>query len=264
MSEAAPEAALEDAPEDAPEVPSEPLSVRLARLPLQLNMREDISLRVSVREEQGKGPVGRLRRATMLPGVLYGHQQEALSFKIDTRALERAMSGGGQNAVFLVEFEGADREVERAVVREIQYHKVRGDVLHVDLLRIDPEEMLRISVPLVARGSAAGVLAGGALQQSLATIELECVASELPSSLEIDVTELEVGDSVHVRDLLDKESRILTEADRTVLTVLHPRLIEEDVVEEEAVEGEGVEGEEAEGEGEEVEGAEPDSDEASE
>ena len=228
-------------------------------VPLVVQMREEIPLRVAARPEQGKGPVGRLRReAGMLPGVLYGHKQVPLPFKLEDRMLQHALRRGGQNAVFMVEVEGSDEPVQRAVVREIQYHKVRGDVLHVDLLRIDPEEQLRVSVPLVTRGTALGVREGGALQQSLAEVELLCLASELPSRLEIDVSDLIVGDSVHVSDLVERESRILTDADRVIVSVLAPRLATEDEeAEEEEVEGEAEEGEEgaeeapaSEGEGE--------------
>ena len=234
----------------------------VSTLELQLHMREEIQLQVAPRQEQGKGPVGRLRREQgMLPGVLYGHKQPPLSFKVEERALERLLSKGSQNAVFLVEVEGEDREPQRAVVRAIQYHKVLGSILHLDLIRIDPEERLRVSIPLIVQGIPAGVRAGGALQQSLSTIELECLASELPSSLELDVSPLNVGDNIHVRDLLDKESRILTDSERTIVTVLAPRLAEEDDVaavdeEGEIAEGEGAEGEIAEGEGAEGEGEE--------
>lgn len=233
------------------EGPPEEVSSGPKTIALQLRMREEILLRLLPRDEQGKGPVGRLRREMgMLPGVLYGHQQEPLSFKVEALLLERLLSKGGQNATFMVEIEGAEQEVWRAVVREIQYHKVRGDILHVDLLRIDPQEKLRVSVPLIAQGIPAGVRAGGALQQSLADIEVECVASELPSGIEINVSPLEVGDSVHVRDLLEQENRILTDPERTVCTVLAPRLIEEAAEGEEVVEGEEAAegGEAAEGE----------------
>jgi len=222
----------------------------VSMLELQLHMREEISLQVAPRQEQGKGPVGRLRREQgMLPGVLYGHKQPPLSFKVEARALERLLSKGSQNAIFLVEVEGEDQEPQRAVVRAIQYHKVQGNILHLDLIRIDPEERLWVSIPLIVQGIPAGVRAGGALQQSLSTIELECLASELPSSLELDVSLLNVGDNVHVRDLLDKESRILTDSERTIVTVLAPRLAEEvtAVDEGEADEGEVGEGEVDEG-----------------
>ena len=208
---------------------------------------------VQTRAEQGKEQVGRLRRIEgMLPGVLYGHKQKPLLFKAETLSLERALSKGGSNAIFMVQF--ADEVPQRAIVREIQYHKVRGEILHVDLLRIDPEERLRVSVPIISQGTPEGVRAGGGLQQSLQAVDIECVVAEMPSSIEVDITNLQVGDSVQVRDLLGREDRIVSDPDRTIFTVLAPRVVEEVVPEEEeeAVE----EGEAEDGEGEETEGGE--------
>jgi large subunit ribosomal protein L25 len=203
--------------------------VFMASISVQLEIfkREEFALQVQPRDEKGKGPVGRLRRLTgMLPGVIYGHTQDPFCFKAEARTLERVLGQGGQNAVFLVEVAGRAQGAERAVVREIQYHKVRGDIMHVDLLRVDPEEKLRISVPIVTKGVPAGVrTGGGALQQTLTLVERECVASELPSRLEIDIADLEVGQSIHVRDLLGQEGRIITDAGVTIVSVLAPRLV---------------------------------------
>jgi large subunit ribosomal protein L25 len=194
---------------------------------LEIFKREEIALQVQSREEKGKGPVGRLRRLTgMLPGVIYGHTQDPFCFKAEVRTLERVLGQGGQNAVFLVDVAGRNQAPERAVVREIQYHKVRGDIMHVDLLRVDPEERLRVNVPIVTKGVPAGVrTGGGALQQTLTLVEMECVASELPSRLEIDITDLEVGQSIHVRDLLSQEGRITADPGVTIVSVLSPRLV---------------------------------------
>lgn len=219
----------------------------MASISVQLEIfnREEIALQVQPREEKGKGPVGRLRRLTgMLPGVIYGHTQEPYCFKAEVRTLERALGQGGQNAVFLVDVAGRGQAPERAVVREIQYHKVRGDIMHVDLLRIDPEERLRINVPIVTKGVPAGVrTGGGALQQTLTLVEMECVASELPSRLEIDITDLEVGQSIHVRDLLSQEGRIITDPGVTIVSVLAPRLVVATTAETEEVVPEGQAGE---------------------
>ena len=216
---------------------------------VRLTMREEIRLTISPRPELGKGPVGRLRREqAQLPGVLYGHNQAPTSFKVVARAMRRLLSKGAQNAIFLVEQEGSDGEPQRAIVRAVQYHKVRGEALHIDLLRIDSDEILTVSVPLLTQGIPQGVREGGALQQSMAAVDMECIASELPSSLEIDVSDLEVGESVHVSDLLEQESRIVTDPHRSVCTVLAPRIVEEEVVEEEEAvleEGEVAEGDEA-------------------
>lgn len=224
----------------------------MAEISVEIQMREEVIMPVQTRVEQGKEQVGRLRRKDgMLPGVLYGHKQKPLLFKADTLSLERALSKGGSNAIFMVQF--ADEVPQRAIVREIQYHKVRGEILHVDLLRIDPEERLRVSVPIIPRGTPEGVRAGGGLQQSLQAIDMECVVAEMPSSVDVDITNLEVGDSVQVKDLLEAEDRIVSDPDRTIFNVLAPRVVEEVVPEEE----EGVEEGEAEvGEGEETEDGE--------
>ena len=221
---------------------------------LQISQRDTIELTIEPRQERGKGPVGRLRREqAMLPGILYGHKQEPLAFKIVAHDLERALAGGGQNAIFVLNEKG-DGKSERAVVREIQYHKVRGDVMHVDFLRIDPDEELTIAVPMVTTGIPVGVrVAGGAVQHSLTSITMSCIASELPSRLSIDIDHLEIGDSIHVSDLLEVEPRIVTDPGVTIVSVLAPRLTIEE--EEEAAAAE--EAEEA-PEGEDEEGAEAD------
>ena len=224
---------------------------------LQISQRHTIELTIEPRQERGKGPVGRLRREqAMLPGILYGHRQEPLAFKIVAHDLERALSGGGQNSIFMLH-EKDDGKVERAVVREIQYHKVRGDVVHIDFLRIDPDEELTVAVPMMTTGTPVGVrVGGGAVQHSLTSIAMSCIASELPSQVSIDIDHLEIGDSIHVSDLLEAEPRIITDPGVTIVSVLAPRLTieeEEAAAAEEAEEGE--EPVEGEGEGEDGEGA---------
>ena len=220
---------------------------------LQISQRDTIELTIEPRQERGKGPVGRLRREqAMLPGILYGHKQEPLAFKIVAHDLERALFGGGQNSIFMLHEK--DGKVERAVVREIQYHKVRGDVMHIDFLRIDPDEELTVAVPMMTTGTPVGVrVGGGAVQHSLTSITMSCIASELPSQVSIDISDLEIGDSIHVSDLLEVEPRIATDAGVTIVSVLSPRLtIEEEeaaAAAEEAEEGEAIEGEGEEEEG---------------
>ena len=224
----------------------------MPQVPLQIQAREQVALKVQSRQEQGKGPVGQMRRLQgQLPGVIYGHNQPAESFKTDAHGLERILSKGGQNAIILIEHEEPDRDPEQALIRDIQYHKVRGDALHLDLLRIDPNETLRANVPILTEGEPEGVRnEGGALQQTLTSIEMECVVSEMPSAMVIDISSLVIGDSLHVSDLIDQEPRITTDPARTIVNILAPRLIteEEEAEEEEALEGEEEAGEGGEGE----------------
>ena len=221
----------------------------MPQVPLQIQAREQVALKVQARQEQGKGPVGHMRRLQgQLPGVIYGHNQPAESFKTDAHSLELILSKGGQNAIILIEHAEPDRAPEQALIRDIQYHKVRGDELHLDLLRIDPSETLRANVPILTEGEPEGVRnEGGALQQALTAIEMECVVSEMPSAMVIDISSLVIGDSLHVSDLVEQEPRITTDPDRTIVNILAPRLITEEE-EAEEIEGEEVEGEEVEGE----------------
>ena len=223
--------------------------------------RDEIKLDIEERSERGKGPVGRLRRdGGMLPGIVYGRHREPVPFKVETLSLERALSKGGQNAVFLLQMSG-NGSADQAVVREIQYHKVTGDILHVDMLRIDPEEHLRVEVPISTVGIPVGVhVGGGAVQHSLQRLEMVCLASELPSRVEIDIAELDIGSSIHVSDLLEQDSRITTDPSTTIVSVLSPRLtVDEEPVEEEGEE-ELLEDEAPEdGESEQTDGGEDDS-----
>jgi large subunit ribosomal protein L25 len=212
---------------------------------MQIYRRDEIELDIEKRTESGKGPVGRLRReAGKLPGIVYGHNQDPVPFKVETLSLERALSKGGQNAVFLLQMSG-NGTGGQAVVREIQYHKVTGDILHVDMLRIDPEEHLRVEVPISTLGVPVGVhVGGGAVQHSLQRLEMVCLASELPSRVEIDISEFDIGGIIHVSDLLEQDSRITTDPAITIVSVLSPRLTideEQPVEDEEPLEGEALE-----------------------
>ena len=202
----------------------------MPQVPLKIHARELVSLKVAPREEQGKGPVGQMRRVHgQLPGVIYGHKQDVECIKTDAHSLERILSKGGQNAIILIEHEESSKESEQALIREIQYHKVSGDAMHLDLLRIDPTETLRANVPIITVGVPEGVRTeGGSLQQALTALEMECVVSEMPSAVEIDITSLQIGDSVHVSDLIEQEPRITSEGVRTIANVLVPRLIADD------------------------------------
>ena len=213
----------------------------MPQVPLKIHARQQVSLKVQPREEKGKGPVGQMRRLQgQLPGIIYGHKQAAESFKTDAHALEGILGKGGQNAIIVIEHEESDKESEQALIRDIQYHKVRGDAMHLDLLRIDPSETLRANVPIVTVGVPEGVRTeGGSLQQTLTSLEMECVVSEMPSSIEIDITSLVIGDSLHVSDLMEQEPRITSDPVRTIINVLMPRLVAEEDAD---VEGDGIEG----------------------
>jgi len=210
---------------------------------LRLHPREQISLNIQSRQERGKGAIHRLRQTGLTPGIIYGHKQPPFAFKTEARVLERIFKKAGQSVLFAIQLDEQAHSTEQAIVRDVQYHKINGNVTHLDLLRIDPQEKLVVSIPVQTVGVPVGVrLGGGALQHAVNALELECVISEMPSSLEIDITRLEIGDSVHVADLLGQEPRIVTDPGVAIVNVLAPRLtIEEEIEQAAAKEGEGEE-----------------------
>ncbi len=207
---------------------------------LRLLTRDEISVRIQPRTARGKGPMGRLRREQgLIPGILYGHDQEPYAFQTEARALERIFARNGQSLLFLVETEGGAAPPAHAIVRQVQYHKVSGAVLHLDLLRIDPQETRVITVPVHTEGVPEGVrTGGGALQHAVNSLELQCVVSQMPAAIELDIRSLEIGDTVHVADLLAQEPRIVTDPGVAIVSVLAPRLtVEQEQAQAAAAEG---------------------------
>jgi large subunit ribosomal protein L25 len=210
----------------------------------------DNILAVEMREGTGKGHARKLRASGKVPAVIYGHGKDSLALSFDPDALEKILKTSEAGANTLIGLEGASVISGRTVlVKELQRDPVQGYVLHADLFEVDPEERISVSVPILVVGIPEGVsMGGGILDHALREVELYCLPSAIPDALEIDVSALELGDSLHVRDLVVAQGVDLrTHEDLPIVSVVLPRVEEEP----EPVEGEGVEGEEgAEGEGE--------------
>ncbi len=224
----------------------------MAEVALRLRTRDEIEITVRPRPERGKGAMRKMRREQgEVPGILYGHKQTPFAFQTEGRILERTFQRYGPSILFKVVHQEENTEPEHAIVREVQFHKVTGAVLHVDLLRIDPSETRIISVPIHTVGVPEGVrIGGGVLQHAANNLDMECVISQMPSSVEIDIRSLQIGDSVHVADLLAQDPRIVTDPTVTIVSLLTPRLTVDEELELEAQAEAEEEGEVAEGEAE--------------
>jgi large subunit ribosomal protein L25 len=206
------------------------------------------------RTSTGKGVARKLRAAGRIPGVLYGKGRESRPIALDPRALERVLhqSGAGMNTLIDLEMDGGQQVV---LVKELQRDPVHGLYLHADLYLVDLTQTIEVSVPLHFVGKAAGTEFGGILDHPLREIEVECLPRAIPDQIEVDVSPLDVGDSLHVRDLvLPPGVTVTTDLDLAVASVVLPAA--EEVVEaaeitaEVPVEGEGAPAAEAEGESE--------------
>ena len=200
-----------------------------------------LKLEVSLREATGKGAVRKLRAAGVIPAVFYGHGLESVPLQIDARPLERAIHGGA-NA--LIDLEGPKQVRKKPVlIKELQRDPATRRLLHCDLFAVDLEERLTVNVPIHYVGRARGVVEQGGVQEILMReLQVICMPLAIPGSIEIDVSELAIGDSLHVRDAsLPEGVEATADADTPVVHVVMPR-VEEEVKEEEEEEPEIAEG----------------------
>jgi large subunit ribosomal protein L25 len=197
-------------------------------------------LAVEVRETGGKGVARKLRVAGRIPAVLYGQGRDPLSLTLEPRVLEKLLKTEGHNAIFDLAGDGVGSRT--VLVKSVQRHPVRGELIHADFFEINAAETITVSVALHLVGTPVGVSQeGGIVDHQLREIELECLPSAIPESIDVDIAGLEIGEGLHVSDLVLPEGvELMTHAELAVVSVLAAR-IEEEVVP--VVEGE--EGEEA-------------------
>lgn len=213
---------------------------------------ESAKLTARARTTSGKGAARQLRRSGQLPAVVYGRRDETESLALDTHELSRLLSKI-HAATTVIDLEVDGGEPRPVLIREIQRHPYRPQLLHVDFFEIRADVKIRVQVPVHLVETPAGVEMGGMLQFLRHELEVECLPNEIPSGFEVDVSALEIGDSLHVSDVDAGGVDILEDETVTICTVVPPALEEEEEVEEELDEEVEVEGEEAEAAGDEPE-----------
>src|SRR5881296_4018835 len=185
-------------------------------------MAQTVSLSATVREETGKGAARQARFQKKVPAVIYGHGRPTQTLMVDALALEKALTGIEPEST-LIELTVDGKKV-KTLIREIQRHPLRPDIIHVDFYEIHATEKVKLKVPVHLVGSPDGVRnAGGVLDQVTREVEIEVLPENIPERVELDVTALKIGDSLHVRDLTIPNAKLLTEADLTIATVVPPR-----------------------------------------
>jgi len=185
-----------------------------------------IPLRGSRREALGKGGARKARAAGLIPGILYGHGETPVPLAIGAREFQVAMADAtGGNPIVSLTIGGQDFN---ALIRDAQYDPVTHQVTHLDFQHISLTERIEIEVPVHLTGLPVGVKdSGGILEQILRTVEVRCLPTAIPASIDIDVSHLNIGDSVHVRDLQAANAEILNDPDTTLATVVPPTVMEE-------------------------------------
>jgi large subunit ribosomal protein L25 len=204
---------------------------------------DDLTLTAEPRTETGSRPAGRLRRQGKVPAVVYGLDTETVNVTVPGRQLAHILAGeAGANALITLKLDGDEA---LTLARQIQRHPTRGDLVHVDFIRIRRDVAVEAEIPVHLEGEAAGVRDGGVVEQLLFTLSIEAKPADIPNALTVDISALEINDKILVEELRVPHGVALQhEADELVVQVIPPR-VEEEPEPEEAEEGELVEGEEA-------------------
>ncbi len=210
-------------------------------------MSTKVELAAVKRGETGKGAARKIRSAGRIPAVVYGRNLDAMSLTVDSHeALRLFQSISVENTIISLSIDG-EEEMD-ILVREVQSHPFRTELIHVDFYQIQRGVALEVDIPVVLMGTAEGVRTGdGIMDQTVHDIRVKCIPSLIPTSFEVDVTLLEVGDSLHVSDITIGEGiELITDVGQTICSVALPKVVEVEEPEEELEEGvELVEGEEA-------------------
>ncbi len=203
----------------------------------------DITLATEKRTDLGSRPSGRLRRQGKVPAVVYGLDTDTVSITVPARELQHILAGeSGANTLITLDVDG---ESVLTLARQIHRHPTKGELVHVDFIRISRDIAVSAEIPVHLVGEATGVRDGGLLEQLLFNLTVEAMPGNIPVSIEIDVTELAIGDQLRVEDMPLPEGVVThAESDFVIAQVAAPRVVTEA---EEGEEGEGVEGEAAEG-----------------
>lgn len=207
-----------------------------------------VALTAQWRKETGKGAARTLRRQDLIPAVFYGPEVDPVLLSLNYRDLDKLIrTGAGENVIIDLAIETGESTLShRAMLKEIQVDPVKQNILHVDLYEISMDKKIEVEVPITLIGTAMGVSEGGILQQVSRTLEISCLPDNIPDSFELDVSDLNIGDSLHVSDLkIPSDIEVLVEDELTIATVVPPTKVEEiePEVPEEEEEGEEVEAE---------------------
>jgi large subunit ribosomal protein L25 len=186
-------------------------------------MSKQVTFEVEKRGETGKGAARRLRAAGKVPGNVYGHGLDSVPVMADELEFQQLI---GRISVenTLIDLKVGKASPKPVLIREIQRHPYRSRILHVDFFEITAGEKIRVAVPIRLLGTPAGVRTGGILQVIRHELEIECLPRDIPQAFEVDVSEMEIGDSLHIDKLDTGDTAILEDESLTICTVVAPRV----------------------------------------
>ena len=198
-------------------------------------------LTAEIREGVGKEKAKKLRAKGLVPAIFYGPKSQTISLVIDSKELAKALqTEAGENVLIDLDIrKGAQSDRKVVMLKDIQIDPLQRKTLHTDFYEVTMDEMVIVEVPVHLMGKPEGTKMGGILEQVRRVIQIQCFPADIPKSIDIDVSPLKIGDSIHVQDIKVEKAKIISDTNFTIATVVPP-VVEEKVVE--AVAPEAVEG----------------------
>jgi large subunit ribosomal protein L25 len=198
-------------------------------------------LTAEIREGVGKEKAKKLRAKGLIPAIFYGPRSQTIPLVIDSKELAKVFqTEAGENVLIDLDIrKGAQSDRKVVMLKDIQIDSLQNITLHTDFFEVAMDEMVTVEVPVHLVGKPEGTKVGGILDQIRRVIQIQCFPGDIPKSIDIDVSPLKIGDSIHVQDIQVEKAKIISDTNFTIATVLPP-VVEEKVVE--AVAPEAAEG----------------------
>ncbi len=188
---------------------------------------ETLEIRVDARDKKRKRDAKRLLRSGKIPAILYGPKTEAVALALDKREFSSRVADLEGSHLVRLKSESATLADKVALVKDMQFHPIHGDVIHADLYEVDLTAKITVHVPLHFVGKAEGVVRGGILQPIVREIEVECLPLDIPGFFDVDVSRLDIGDSVHLEELAMPEGVTAVYESNFALVAVVPPTVEE-------------------------------------
>ena len=189
---------------------------------------DQVRLTANRRDQVGTSAAQRVRREHAIPAIVYGQDKTPVSISVSQRDVLKAFhTKAGSNVIITLTIGGAKKADERTViVKEIQHHPVHGGILHIDFHQISLKERIKVHVPIALKGEAVGVKQdGGVLEHFLRELEVECLPTDIPPHLDVEIAALKIGDAIHVKDIVvPSPVKIITDPALVVLSILPPHV----------------------------------------
>lgn len=179
-------------------------------------MEETLLLKAEIREHTGSNAVRKVRQQGRVPAIIYGHKQEPIAISLNEHDFVEGLHHGHR----LIDIQ-LGRKKEKMIVKELQYDYLGRNIIHVDLMRVDISETIKVTVPIELKGTAAGTHEGGIIEEHADSLELECKVTDIPETIVVSVKDINVGDALHAGDIELPENVKLASPPETLVVTCH-------------------------------------------